>query len=148
MQLQMTLENNIENIFYNPDIFNIIYEFIPFHTKVFIFKVNKYFRNNIERIMCFTCNEKICCPIEFNNLLYCYKCLDEYKFTKTDKQFWKKCEKIEKKYVYCKYCDTKCSSLEFLHYHIEHKCKHFQPIMPTRQNAVAINYINYVEFII
>ena len=144
--MQMQMQNHIENVFYNPDLFNIIYDFIPNYTKIYLFKINIYFRYNIKRIKCNLCNKKICCPIEFKEQLCCYICVNDistYNITKTDKQFWKRCEKIEKKYVYCKYCNTKCSSLEFLHYHISYKCEHFQPVMPTRQNAVLVNYINY-----
>ena len=139
----MNEKNNIESVLYNSDLFNIIYELVPFHTRVFLFKINKYFRCNIKRIMCVMCKEKICCPIVFENSLYCYKCLDEYKIIQNDKKFWKSCEKIEKKYVYCKYCNIKCADFEFLHYHIEFKCKYFQPVMVKRQNALGVYYLDH-----
>ena len=122
------MSNHIENIFYNIDIFNIIFDLLPIYNQLFMFKISKFYLNYSKRIKCNYCNNKICCPIINNNKIYCLVCLNlklniKYSITNVDKKFWTNCEKIEKKYVYCKYCNLKCCSLEFLHYHINFKCK-------------------------
>jgi len=144
------MQNYIENIFYNEDIYNIIFTFLPFSSQIIMFKIFKH----SPKIMCNLCNKKICCPIIYNNNISCFTCINEelyyyscefgfdssnlscrYAITKKDKLFWEECEKIEKKYITCRHCKIKCSSIEWLHYHINFRCRVYNTVPITRQNG-------------
>tara|TARA_B100000886_G_C20310130_1_gene443472 strand:- start:402 stop:860 length:459 start_codon:yes stop_codon:yes gene_type:complete len=150
------MQNYIENTFYNEDIYNIIFSFLPYSSQIFMFKIFKH----SPKILCNHCNKKICCPIIYNNNISCFTCINEelyyysnefgfnssnfsgymtseprYAINKKDKLFWEECEKIEKKYVTCKHCKIKCSSIEWLHYHINFRCTAYNPVPIKRQYA-------------
>lgn len=147
------MQNSIENIFYNEDIYNIIFNFLSYSSKIIMFKIFKHSK----KILCNHCSKKICCPIVYNNNISCFTCINDeiykyciefgfdsanlscrYAITDKDKIFWEECEKIEKRYVRCRFCKIKCSSLEWLHYHINFKCEKYNPITVNRQNAYKL----------
>ena len=124
---------NIYNVLEIDDIITHIFLYIPkiYHN---IYKsICKILNNNIKSIKCRKCNtQRIFLPINNNNNIYCFDCLDEknllnnnkhYDITLEEKQVWKNIEKLNKiKYIRCKYCNVKCSTFDFCHYHIYFRC--------------------------
>ena len=68
------MQNYIENVLFNQDIFDIIFSFFSFSNQAYMFKVSHHFLENSKRVLCNYCN-KICCPIIYNDEIMCYSCV-------------------------------------------------------------------------
>lgn len=124
----------MEKVFFNSDIFHYIIQFIP---KIYCVYLNCICKNinSINFNICKVCKNKLFLPITINKEIYCYKwcnlqyldnCYSNNRFfvTTSDIKSWKYLDKCKSNKInnICKYCNIKCSSLEFLHYHLEYKC--------------------------
>ena len=124
----------MDQVLFNIDLFDYIIHFIP---KIYCIYLNSICKKisvkNFNK--CKRCNNKLFLPININNEIYCYNCCDleyfencctnlKYFITISDIKSWKYLDKCKSTKVnnICKYCNIKCSSLEFLHYHLEYKC--------------------------
>lgn len=114
----------MELVLFNKDLFDYIIHFMPKNYSIYLNSICKKIDvKNLNK--CKRCNNKLFLPININNKIYCYKCCDlEYFITISDIKSWKYLDKCKSKTVnnICKYCNIKCSSFEFLHYHLEYKC--------------------------
>jgi len=124
----------MEEVLYNTDLLSYISGFIPLVNCVYLNSICKNIRFDSEKFNCSCCkNNKLFLPIQKENKLYCYDCLESeylksnhklFDIDKDDITNWKFIEKDKKKKcVKCKYCDIKCTSYEFLHYHLINKCE-------------------------
>jgi hypothetical protein len=125
----------MDQVLFNKDLFEYITKFIP---KIYCMYMNTICKNIYEIYnspKCQLCNNKIFIPIEIQNKLYCYDCYEVdfidnikniYNIDKFDKKNWKYLDKCKKKsYLNCRYCNIKCSSLDFAHYHVKYKCNEY-----------------------
>lgn len=129
----------MENVLYNQDLFSYIIDFLPMIYHINLFKICKSIRQISPIISCKICKtHNIFLPVYELNNLYCFDCYDKeniignYKWylNKIHKKNWTFIEKAKiKKYVHCKYCNLKCSNLDFAHYHLVHKCNEYNILM-------------------
>lgn len=125
----------MEKVLFNKDLFFHITNFISkiycIHLNSICNDINKFYSCN----GCEICKNKLSIPIEIENKLYCYDCIeiDNLKFNKkkfyidkSDKQKWEYLDSCKyKNYISCKYCKLRCSSYDFAHYHLIYKCKNY-----------------------
>lgn len=130
------IQSNIEIVLYDTDIFNYICNFL---SKIYCLNFNLICKNikpDKKYHICKICKtNNIFLPIEIYNNLYCYDCYNNkmmiftnnlYHINKNDKKMWKIIEKsIKSKYIMCKYCNIKCSRMEWCHFHLLYRCNNY-----------------------
>lgn len=116
----------------NSDILNYVISFIPKQYCLYLNSVSKSFNQTLFKYNCSLCKKQnIFIPIvpsnQYNNI-YCIDCYsfdNLYCIDKEDKKAFKFLDKCRKKPIHCKYCNLKCSSIEFAHYHLLFKCEKY-----------------------
>lgn len=124
----------MEKVLFTPDIFTYIIQFIP---KIYCIHLNSICKNINEIFLyyvnkCNKCNNKLYLPIELNNELYCYDCLQvmcngKFVISKYVIEEWDYLDRCKRKsYLNCKYCNLKCYSLDFAYFHLVYKCNNYK----------------------
>ena len=119
----------MNNVLFNSDLLKLIINFVPIESKLILYKVCKFFNQEIPELLCSICDKSIYLPINIDNKLNCFLCESEYSNHETLEN-WDYYDNLrEFKIINCKFCNIKCSSSSWLLYHIKWCCtKNITPI--------------------